>query len=302
ERRVGLPGAALPAAVPRSPERRGRRAGGGAEVDDLLRVAPPLAEGPLPDAREAEVQVAQAPRDGRHRIHVRLRFSAVGEDLLDSLGAHAPVVGDPGDRHAGGPLPGHLGVLARRDVRGALVEEPVTRAERPGGDRLAAAPHRPAAGHRLPQVLVVAETLQTYLRHLPGLVELVEQQVQPARSRVPGRQGGPLRVAWSRNLAPAEGRPRPDFADGRRAAPPQPRASARTASVNGGHASTAHGPKARSARAAQARPASGSIHRKVPDWPKWPKVRGEDAEPVQCGDLPSRISKPRPQSLGFWWP
>lgn len=72
--------------------------------------------------------------------------------------------------------------------------------------------------------------------------------------------------------------------------------------MNTGHASTAHGPNARSVSATQAAPAAGSSQRNVPDCPKWPKVRGEDEEPVQCGDLESRISKPRPQSLGFWWP
>jgi anti-sigma regulatory factor (Ser/Thr protein kinase) len=44
--------------------------------------------------------------------------------------------------------------------------------------------------------------------------------------------------------------------------------SASTASVNGGHTSVAQGPKARSVSATQAAPAAGSIHRKVPDWPK----------------------------------
>ena len=36
--------------------------------------------------------------------------------------------------------------------------------------------------------------------------------------------------------------------------------------------------------------------------PKWPYVRGEFSEPVQCGDLPSRSSKPSPQSFGLWRP
>lgn len=75
--------------------------------------------------------------------------------------------------------------------------------------------------------------------------------------------------------------------------------SARTASVKGVQTSAAHGPNARSVSATQAAPAAGSIHRNVPDWPKWPKVAGEDERPVQCGDLESRISKPSPQSLGF---
>ncbi len=41
--------------------------------------------------------------------------------------------------------------------------------------------------------------------------------------------------------------------------------SASTASVNGVHASAAHGPKARSVRATQAAPATGSIQKNVPD-------------------------------------
>lgn len=57
--------------------------------------------------------------------------------------------------------------------------------------------------------------------------------------------------------------------------------SASTASVNGVQTSAAHGPKARSVSATQAAPAAGSIHRNVPDWPKWPKVAGEEELPVQ---------------------
>ena len=48
----------------------------------------------------------------------------------------------------------------------------------------------------------------------------------------------------------------------------------------------------------RSRPASGSTHRNEPDRPKWPKVRGELAVPVQCGRLSPRISTPRPQSHG----
>jgi anti-sigma regulatory factor (Ser/Thr protein kinase) len=44
--------------------------------------------------------------------------------------------------------------------------------------------------------------------------------------------------------------------------------SASTASVNGVQTSAAHGPKARSVSATQAAPATGSIQRNVPDWPK----------------------------------
>ncbi len=55
---------------------------------------------------------------------------------------------------------------------------------------------------------------------------------------------------------------------GGRPRPVQPATSARTASVNGVHASAAHGPKARSVSTTQATPAAGSIHRNVPDWPK----------------------------------
>lgn len=72
-----------------------------------------------------------------------------------------------------------------------------------------------------------------------------------------------------------------------------------TASVSTGQTSVAHGPKARSVSATHAAPATGSIHRNVPDCPKWPKVAREEDVPVQCGDLESRISKPSPQSFGF---
>ena len=84
--------------------------------------------------------------------------------------------------------------------------------------------------------------------------------------------------------------------------PRVPYSAASTRSVNGGHASTAHGPKSRSVSTTHAAPASGSTHRNVPDWPKCPNVRGELCAPVQCGDLPSRISKPSPQSFGFCRP
>src|SRR5699024_7225184 len=69
-----------------------------------------------------------------------------------------------------------------------------------------------------------------------------------------------------------------------------------------GQTRTCSGPKGCSPRKTAVREATGSTHRKEPDWPKWPKVSGEEALPVQCGSLWSRISKPSPQSLGFWRP
>ena len=69
-----------------------------------------------------------------------------------------------------------------------------------------------------------------------------------------------------------------------------------------GQACLAQSPKSRSARATQASPASGSTHRKLPERPKWPNVRGEFRDPVQCGALLSLISKPRPQSQFSWRP
>src|SRR5699024_10624829 len=75
-----------------------------------------------------------------------------------------------------------------------------------------------------------------------------------------------------------------------------------SASVRGGQARTCSGPKPCSPRKTAVREAAGSTQRKEPDWPKWPKVSGEEAAPVQCGSLWSRISNPRPQSLGFWRP
>jgi len=68
---------------------------------------------------------------------------------------------------------------------------------------------------------------------------------------------------------------------GRRAAQRAAASSASTASVKGVQTSAAHGPKARSVSVTQAAPATGSIHRNVPDWPKWPKVAGEEESPVQ---------------------
>src|SRR5690606_5329989 len=65
-----------------------------------------------------------------------------------------------------------------------------------------------------------------------------------------------------------------------------------------GHRSYAQLPKLRSVSTTSARATAGSTHKNVPDWPKCPNVRGELADPVQCGDLVPRISKPSPQSLG----
>ena len=64
--------------------------------------------------------------------------------------------------------------------------------------------------------------------------------------------------------------------------------------------SAAQSPKSRSASAAQAIGASGSTQRKLPDWPKWPNVRGEFRDPVQWGAFPFLISNPRPQSQCGW--
>ena len=63
----------------------------------------------------------------------------------------------------------------------------------------------------------------------------------------------------------------------------------------------AHSPNDSSDSAAATSPRSGSIQRNVavPGFePKWPYVRGELREPVQCGDFAPRSSKPRPQSFG----
>src|SRR5699024_11217597 len=87
---------------------------------------------------------------------------------------------------------------------------------------------------------------------------------------------------------------------GHRASAPPKRSS--TASVSPGHTRTCSGPKGSSPRNAAQSPRAGSTQRKEPDWPKWPKVCGEEPEPVQCGSFSPRISTPSPQSLGFWRP
>src|SRR5690606_33176517 len=83
---------------------------------------------------------------------------------------------------------------------------------------------------------------------------------------------------------------------------PPPAKRSRIASVIPGQIRIWSGPKRRSPRKAAARPASGSTQRKEPDCPKWPKARGEECAPVQCGSLCPRISTPRPQSFGVWRP
>src|SRR5690606_9805839 len=67
---------------------------------------------------------------------------------------------------------------------------------------------------------------------------------------------------------------------------------ARTSSVIPGQVLTWAGPKRSSPRKAQASCDSGSTQRKEPEWPKCPKVRGEECAPVQCGSLSPRISTP----------
>ncbi len=102
--------------------------------------------------------------------------------------------------------------------------------------------------------------------------------------------------------------------DGRPPPPPARTASAGRLTGRAGREATEHGVRQRRprrlgpwpercpAQAGQGRPATGSTHRNEPDWPKWPKVAGELAAPVQCGDLCPRISGPRPQSHGSWRP
>ena len=81
-------------------------------------------------------------------------------------------------------------------------------------------------------------------------------------------------------------------------------ASASTSSDSFGQALGVVGPvvEGRSPRKPSAMPGSGSTQRNVPLPPKWPNVRGELREPVQCGALPSRSSKPSPQSFGSMRP
>lgn len=167
--------------------------------------------------------------------------------------------------------------------------------------------------------LALTELVANVVRHVPGrrcqtLIILlpgrgVRVEISDASPRLPRTVAGDVLDEGGRGLLLVEavtdgwgvelrgdGRGKTVwFECGQREVP----SSASTASVNGVQTSAAHGPKARSVSATQAAPAAGSIHRNVPDWPKWPKVAGEDESPVQCGDLESRISKPRPQSLGF---
>ena len=76
------------------------------------------------------------------------------------------------------------------------------------------------------------------------------------------------------------------------------RARRSTASENGGHASSAHGPNSRSVSTTRARSTTGSTQTNVPEPPKWPNVAGLFASPIQWGRLPSCSSGPRPQSHG----
>ncbi|ESU49746.1 hypothetical protein P376_2272 [Streptomyces sp. HCCB10043] len=184
-------------AADRLPEAFERERGGRGEVDQQMRVLPPFAEGPLPLPREAGVQMPEPPRDGRDRYDVGLRLTGERQDLLDPFDAHTPVLGDLRDGHPVRSLPRDLRVLARRDLRRALVDDPGAGTVRPGRHRLLPAPDRPAAGRGLPEVLLVAEPVQADLGHLPRLVELFEQNAQPvgplalvAHVRLPRRGPG----------------------------------------------------------------------------------------------------------------
>ena len=66
---------------------------------------------------------------------------------------------------------------------------------------------------------------------------------------------------------------------------PQPAYDRRTAVDSRGQAVLAHGPNLVSDRLTQASCARGSTQRKLPDWPKWPKVSGLLFGLVQCGLL-----------------
>src|SRR5438309_10397550 len=57
---------------------------------------------------------------------------------------------------------------------------------------------------------------------------------------------------------------------------------ARTRSEIAGHGLSAHSPKSRSVSTTSASSASGSAQINPPDWPKWPYVRAELRDPVQC--------------------
>ena len=69
-----------------------------------------------------------------------------------------------------------------------------------------------------------------------------------------------------------------------------------------GHASSRPVAEVAVGQDAEREPGSGSTQRNVPLPPKWPNVRGEFREPVQCGCFSSRSSKPRPQSFGSMRP
>lgn len=159
----------------------------------------------------------EPPRDGRDRCDVGFHRAGVGEDLLDPLDAHAPVLGDLRDGHSVGGLPGDLGVLPRRDVRGAQVEHPLARPVRPGCHRFRTAPDRPAVRHRLPQVLLVPEPFQPYLRPLPDAVELVQQHAQTVGPYAIGLHAGSPR---GHTYAEANGRPSRGATDFRVRRPP----------------------------------------------------------------------------------
>ncbi len=149
--------------------------------------------------------------------------------------------------------------------------------------------------------LALTELIANVVRHVPGrrcqtLIFLlpdgrVRVEVADASPRLPRAvvgdaldEGGrglslvdAVTDAWGVEVRPGGGGKTVWFECAQRDA----ESSASTASVNGVQASAAHGPNARSVRATQAAPATGSIHRKVPDWPKWPKVAGDDESPVQ---------------------
>ena len=239
---------------------------------------------------------ARAPRQGRAPRARRRRPARLGLDggdarLLRGGGAgdrvRRPRRGDRGEHgvlgQAGAPRRGAAAAAARtraadraRGAGGALAGDGLALDARDADAR----DRRHRRPRRLPRDRRASRGRDPERRPGDRPGRRPPRRDRPARGAERAAPRVPVRVEHVRGQAPGQA------------------SSDRTASDRRGHASAAQSPNARSVRHASAIPASGSTQRNVPLRPKWPNVRGELRAPVQCGALPSRSSRPRPQSFG----
>ena len=236
-------------------------------------------------------RVLTCARRGRAAAWARAAACGTSNATRARAAAFRADVAGPGHRRRGGPRKRRPGVRGGARHRG---RHALRRTAHGGGAACAAARRRASAPPcRMPRGCTCTWCAGPRVGSGSPAMEPAPRRNARSRRRRPyhrrqgaggarrGRPGGAADVGDARGAGLRLTGVRRCGAGG--AAVTRPRSSASTASVNGGQASIAHGPKSRSASATQAAPASGSTQRNVPDCPKCPKVRGEDevARPVR---------------------